>query len=231
MTPDQIRYLEWMRALSTESATEVLAGLTPGMTYAPVEMSDGTFAFKCPKCEKTFSDEDTDEILGAIRVTCACGHVMRFASDAWVIPYDKHGVLSDPANISRTTWFHVSKSSTWDETQNSVIHVGTRQSAIDRARDMVMGNEHDGDLYLYEVTVNPLATVSPVVFPDMVELWDDVTEYCTGHVTRYVNAYEDPGSISLIVNSRIATMHQVATVNVDILGTPHVTPLSEMAAA
>lgn len=237
MTPDQMIYLDWIRMPKSESdvvvsrTTEVFADLVPGKSYLPVETSDGTAIFKCPMCATDFSDEVTDIIISGYMVGCECGYIVRAISDAWAVPYDKHGVLSDPGNIAQTTWFHVAKSAEWNEALGSVIHVGTHQSAMDRSRDIVLSDNYSLPLYLYEVTIHPLAAIDPVVFPDMVEAWNDVNQYRTGDVTRYINSYEDPGSISLLVNNEVAIMRKVAEVHVDMLGTPRVVPLAEVVAA
>jgi hypothetical protein len=124
-----------------------------------------------------------------------------------------------------------------------LVHVGSRASALDRMRDLMHAAQmrqiaHEQEIptfYLYEVEVDAAAPISPHVMEDAIEGWpttelveDPETQtnpydradaqikqaYQLDGITRYLNACEAPGTISLMANAK--RLRQVAVHEIPI---------------
>lgn len=106
------------------------------------------------------------------------------------------------------------------------IHVGSEQAARDIARDKYF-SAYGGDLdvVLYQVRLKADAVLSPDVVNDD-ETWrdfssvtDETAETMGGDAVRYLNRWEAPGSISLLVDAR-----QLEFVSISTLDNPYTQP-------
>jgi len=128
-------------------------------------------------------------------------------------------------NVRKTRWFHTSTYPNWDEAMANaseenapLVHLGTREAAMDRSIDI---KEHPYGThaanfgepsYIYEIELDEDVEVSDYLLED-----DGYTnapqttadagnekfnKYSPKGVTRYLNYYENPGSISLLANPK-----------------------------
>lgn len=188
------------------------------LTEAALVMKTGDDAsvFACPSCFSILSEEDAKHIIdGELHdelntVECdACGDV--FTADTMevnVAPQSR--VLLDTEFAKSSEWFHISDSSNWlDEVTGDdgfipYIHAGTLQSALDRYE------AHKGKTaYLYRFRLADLTVLDSTVYDDR-NAWPEevgfprtLTDERTGEAVdclRYLNRWEDPGSISILLD-------------------------------
>lgn len=147
-------------------------------------------------------------------VECGCGEVRydsldkcRKCGDREIAAYrvsDKEKVLLTSTTAIKTcVWYHATRVANWDKkikTAGVPVHLGNRKTAMDRGND----EYHSGTTRkytLYKIILNPFASISDVVCPDLVNDWSEDMESFNAIVgedfVRYVNAYENPGSVSI----------------------------------
>lgn len=110
-------------------------------------------------------------------------------------------------NVRDTIWYHASVRKNWkaDLARSSVkpvIHLGSKESALERASHV-----GDDEMFLYEIRLKTGVPISPYLElddtdsqPMTVEKMADNERMEGDGVTRYLNRYEDCGSISLMAN-------------------------------
>jgi hypothetical protein len=176
-------------------------------------MGDAPSAFACLMCFEPLSKEDqvtlcdgeADDPLN--EVDCpSCGDIFDITGVEVRIHPDATPLLSLDA-VMETEWFHVSWSSDWHnslmkEEDIPFIHAGNKQSALDRYDGLYKGCI----AYLYKFSIDPNVKLSGTVYDDLNE-WPPLVSdasYFRGFENvdgiRYVNRWESPGSISLLVN-------------------------------
>lgn len=139
--------------------------------------------------------------------------------------YEDAELLSSVDAVRSRTWFHATKKHkwlpelrrTWDEESGAkLIHVGSYEAAVERALvmqhlDYLNHMDSSEDWSIHEVRLAADTIVSDEIMwddNDAAPEWetDEVSFLYPGYsfkgVTRYVNSFELPGSISLLVNSR-----------------------------
>lgn len=106
-------------------------------------------------------------------------------------------------------WYHSTSVENWDETIKTSgvpVHLGNETTAHE-----VSANHHYNDggpkkYYMYKVMLNPFASISDVVCEDLVNDWsetmDQFNDVAGGDMVRYVNSYENAGTVSLIGNPK-----------------------------
>jgi len=126
----------------------------------------------------------------------------------------EHASFFDAQNVREATWFHATTSPDWhagllnEEEGTPLVHLGSHETAMDRANDIDANNEEEKDAvwYLHEIKLRPEADISEHVLSDdneyAPEYADEAegTQYSVDGVTRYVNGYECAGHISLLAN-------------------------------
>lgn len=101
--------------------------------------------------------------------------------------------------VYKANWHHTTFRKNWLEAMQDLLitpalHVGTYEAAMART-EIVPAS------YRYVVRVRRDAIIDPEVQPDF-NHWPDSGRHLRYAVTRYVNRYESPGSISLLVLPR-----------------------------
>lgn len=105
-------------------------------------------------------------------------------------------LLEELSGITSRTWWHSSANSSFHEDSDQTpVHLGSREAAMQRAETLSSG-------YLYEVEILPDALICPDAYLEA-EHYDPGHTIMTaraakGEVVRYVNNSENPGSISLL---------------------------------
>ena len=176
---------------------------------------EGFSAMACPRCETFFSlDTEADAWQDNHNYTCEnCGETNFIYDLIFSVREDSVKFLDDP-EVTATTWFHTSVHENWYEhifsgfegDEIPAVHLGTEQAALDRVVALEYFNYDSAPMYLYEVKLKDGVDIAPVLSLDDNSLPEYVTDltgykdYSATGVSRYLNAYESPGSISLLAN-------------------------------
>lgn len=178
-----------------------------------------TSVFACPSCFSILSAEDAKFIIdGELHddlnvVECDdCGDVFTADTMEVNVAPDSERLL-DAGHAKASEWFHISDSANWldevtgDDDFVPYIHAGTLQSALDRYE------AHKGKTaYLYKFNLADTTTIDSTIYDDR-NAWPEevgfpctLTDERTGEAVdclRYLNRWEDPGSISILLDPRI----------------------------
>lgn len=171
----------------------------------------GLSALACPKCKIHYTLEQENLAMTSYRATCLMCMTETYVEDMRLTILPRYSEYLRADNVRGSVWYHATHHENWlermlelDGPENSVLlHIGSVESALDRAN--VRNYDH-----LYAVKIDPSAVISPSIVDDSND-WPEtvkmIPQYGTGEeykdVTRYVNRYEIPGSISLLVDSRM----------------------------
>jgi hypothetical protein len=174
----------------------------------------------CPNCNAQNSDRDYGDFFVAL------------ASDA--IP------LLNSENVRQGSWFHATTRKDWvNEVANAddqpILHFGSLDAAIARAK-AVAEEAETPEFIIHELRIKPGVEITPAVlvdadnlapnfvsdFPDYDDAEGDSDSYsdtfsATG-IGRYVNGFEDHGSISLasvLSNFDVVASKPFAVENID----------------
>lgn len=186
---------------------------------SPAASVAGLSALHCCKCGHHFSIAEQEKLLNDYGVECSnCGH-KEDEMEAGVTIHPRYFDLLKKANVTEKgerLWYHATTRDDWyDNLWNfavrmdrfPLVHIGTKETALDRAKQM--SKIWHGVGWLHTVRILPTATVSNFVIEDMNYWPDEADELGRGEfkkftsVTRYLNRYEEPGSISLLVDYRV----------------------------
>lgn len=193
-------------------ADESLSELSPKESYKHADEFYELKGVKCWECNEPLSTSDimTESDWGGFDCPMCGTKNYSDALKAECTPeHDTYPAL-DAENVSKMRWYHSTENGSWDSALSTnggvYVHVGSAQAALDRqlSRQKVMQNT---GYWVYELGVKETATIAPEVAED------DNDDY-TGHnhpinephehqVQRYINNIEEPGSISLVVDSNV----------------------------
>lgn len=117
--------------------------------------------------------------------------------------------MLDDAEVKRVTWFHITRRRDWHSgvlAAETPVHVGTKVAALTRAHGLRSGKPVDSLWWLQEVEIAKNASFLPGLAEDdakgepILDL-DELEEVAGDHDgLRYLNLYEDAGSVSLLVD-------------------------------
>lgn len=202
------------------------------LTHAqPQVMTSGKFSWRvaqdheesqrCNKCDGTFPLGVMDQIFLYTYDCPSCGsrvyahdNIKHLMVRAEAVPY------FDEDYARNAIWYHATSYENWFETAHAnrkMVHLGTHESAIDRFEHKKF---EGGNWFLYALKMRPGADLSPVVVPDDDSVAPEVYNHIGSdknymhRVTRYVNAYEAPGSISLV--AALSEFEQISVVPLPI---------------
>lgn len=180
-------------------------------------MGDAPSTFACGSCLFPLSKEDQITLCSGEAddplewVDCpACGNCFDITEVEVSIHPDANPLLA-LEEVMKTEWFHVSWSSDWhasllQEEDIPYVHAGNQQSALDRYEGLYKGCY----AYLYKFKLSPAALIAETIYDDLNE-WpstvndtEDFPHQDGKRVDgfRYVNRWECPGSISILIDPR-----------------------------
>lgn len=166
----------------------------------------------CEQCHSPLSIQDARRRAASHVISCPkCGAPSQNGGVKAVL-FDDADLLHDEVATLRRVWFHATCSEDWLEEVleadcglgDLLVHVGSYDAAVDRAIHCST-KFSDVEWHIYEIILDEATHVSPRVLADQEELAPMWSSEAAGYwspygATRYVNGYEDPGSISLLVN-------------------------------
>lgn len=113
-------------------------------------------------------------------------------------------LLSSKTAIKTRFWYHSTIRADWADTikeSGLPVHLGNRDAAEERAVHEFDGGDSD-EYFLFKVALNPLASISDTVCPDLINGWSSTMEKFTENAgadfVRYINSAENIGTVSLI---------------------------------
>jgi hypothetical protein len=177
---------------------------------APIDTSP----YSCKTCG-TYASKAQEAALGKDMhesFTClGCGRELWLAAMALDLRGSEAKLLSEVA-VRNARWYHISPREDWDEgtkVQQVMTHLGSKEAALDRLRQVMRAPIAPATYYLYEVALKLEAPVLPELVVDQLGSWPEQSNE-TGHgkhwylqaggVSRYMNQYEEPGTISLLAD-------------------------------
>jgi len=186
---------------------------------------EGYSGVRCFKCGRFLSKEEALASYNGEKCLCPhCGTDFFPSGETYLID---HGIqMMDVNEVKKSTWYHASSNPNWVASVNAhddslkddhlFIHVGSRESSLMRAKAVVFEKSEgltpaqkkkaNKKFYLYELKLDESVEVSNTVVDDENDsspktssdvVKDPSRGYSADGVTRYVNWYEDPGSMSL----------------------------------
>lgn len=187
----------------------------------PALEGSGLSGLACEKCHKHFGDEQENDLLTEYCTECEhCGAFVD-AGNARLAILPRYQYLLNLTSARKVQyWYHATDSQTWPKPVKTkwfgdgkpfYAHIGSEESALDRARCMSYNT-------LYKVKINSKASWSPYVVDDD-NYWptqphknSEEENLLFDDVTRYVNRYEIPGSMSLLVVSSMIEVVEVTKI-------------------
>lgn len=115
--------------------------------------------------------------------------------------------LSEEA-VRESYWYHATDAEDWmgsllnnEEGNIPLVHVGTEQTSVEVILDRYM--ETQRTISMFRIKLKETAVLNEVVFYDN-NSWPETLKVTRpeGNTYRYVNRWESPGSISLLVDPR-----------------------------
>lgn len=193
------------------------------MIERPVDFSYDACWLECQECGDRVVMPFEDQARGEAR-TCRSGHQVSAQEQSPTLT-DLSDPATDPAGIERLVWYHTTTRSDWpptgDSPRSNATHLGTFESAIENMfRRMDDQEDADKQFFLHRVHI---ASSPEDVSPVGLELGDIVGDvklrvlFESGYrVIRYVNTWEHPGSISLVVAPSVITHLQTIAIPLDV---------------
>lgn len=194
----------------------------------------GFSALRCDTCGHHLTKKEERLLIQEYILsddTSSCGHDI-YADDVIVsvLPEYQHLMNLRTARNTDTVWYHTSANENWPTPIQGlgwgrvtdgefVAHVGTLQAALDRCS---YSERTFQPTFLYHLKLSAKARWSPKIlldenyWPTSVPELKRAPEFF-GDVTRYVNRYEDPGSISLLVRTGIIEVVKTEVIDWDRL--------------
>jgi hypothetical protein len=166
-----------------------------------------TSHISCPTCLRSLTPREVSFLLEEGEIEDYCGEAL-IMDTAFVNPSTASRRFSSLDNVLATRWFHITADPDWPTTVTAAdvfVHVGVEDAAFDRMLSFV-GTRHNPAqaaeaLYLYELELAPDTRFARAIAVDTNEDYSDLRAGEQSHdAQRYLNRWESPGSISLVVS-------------------------------
>lgn len=178
-----------------------------------VDRSTGRGVLQCSECTHALPDTNPGE-YSVICLTCGDEQFETGDNHLLAVEADAH-LLTDNKALEEYTFYHATSRKNWAEDiiQAGVpVHVGSIEAALGRVEDIVLTSDsyiEGDDIHLYEIKVSAESILDRVIRDETywAEELEDFLEW-TGDlkVVRYINTWENPGSLSLILDPSAMTI-------------------------
>jgi len=179
--------------------------------------------YYCLDCNTQFPKSDDFKSPGWKK---RCENCLQLSEDGIVGYTLKPGAekFFEKEAVLESEWYHYTSHAEWESFLNpgnpeaTVIHLGTEEAALDRWNH----TRASRDIKLYKVRLKQHAEVADNILqddpyndkiPPLVADGGVQQGILMSGVTRYQNAYEDPGSFSLMVNPELIEIVDVTELN------------------
>lgn len=176
--------------------------------------------YACGECGTVLNKTDAHELELWETIECSCGATFALnkdEADLTLMAQPASEKLIDTDYAKRASWFHATDVPNWQEAVSSAqifVHVGTYEAAMERA---AVSYSNSGECYLWEVTLKPEAVLTDDVVEDN-NIWPTNVNECIkdhfgGDAQRYLNKYESPGSVSMLLDPSLLNVVEVTTMS------------------
>lgn len=154
-------------------------------------------AFRCPTCGRAPTRKHEIRLISSDAAECPCGEIYD-ATEATVLVGQNSEKFLDLLTTRESIWWHGTHQHDWprkpiEDPDLYYVHIGTYHAAYMRARQEKAAYLHKVVLY-WPTKVSPIFLKDRGWWPQKIEGFDLADAY------RYVNRWESPGSISLLVD-------------------------------
>lgn len=164
--------------------------------------------FFCPGCRKPLALYDGWLIITNRKVACPCGESFDIFSALVVLsPENPASEYLHEAKVRESAWFHATHDPQWERVFSRktplIIHAGTEGAAFDRALGIYLSRypqKIEETFELYELRLKPEAKIAARIVHDA-----NLEKVLLrgSDVTRYINRWEDPASISIAAKTSV----------------------------
>lgn len=154
-----------------------------------------------------------------------CSNCRSFNIGSFRVSDEAFQFMNSKELTKEVTWFHATTHENWGTdiiTSGLSVHLGTKETALALMQARRGSKTTPFTFDLYEVSIDEESTVSNVVCPDLVNAWSsdawELVELTGCDFVRYVNNYENAGSISLIGDSANITIQKQSMMSIDADG-------------
>jgi hypothetical protein len=173
--------------------------------------------FFCPGCKKPVDLFDGWIIITNRKVACECGISFDIFTALVVFsPENPAFKYFRESSTREATWFHATHDPKWERVLSRKasipVHVGTETAAFDRALGIYISRYPqviEQTFELYELRLKPDARIADRIIHDANS---EKVILRGSDVTRYINRWEDPASISLAARSSVLELVSHRTV-------------------
>lgn len=154
-------------------------------------------AFRCPRCGNAPTRKHEIQLISSDAAVCPCGEIYD-ATEAIVLVGPGSEKFLDLYTTRETVWWHGTHQHDWpklpiEDPNLFYVHVGTYHAAVMRARQ-------EKAIYLHKVVLYWSTKVSNIFLKDKGWWPQKVEGIEPADAYRYVNRWESPGSVSLLVD-------------------------------
>jgi len=198
--------------------------IVDGWEVAP----EGVTGYGCPFCGVFYTEEQRDAQQASKSMKCfECKEA--FTPENANIGVTPDGLRFFDDNVVREeAWYHATVIDDWhnrvitginedgrkDPSLSAMVHLGTLQAALDRIKFVseFQTEGKDQEWVIHKIQLDPKIPIHATVIeddnaePNLVYLAQEDDWYEGGGATRYVNRYENEGSVSLTVNPNKLTV-------------------------
>lgn len=135
-------------------------------------------------------------------LACPCGETDNIAGFRVLKAQER--LLNSKFAVKSRFWYHSTTRENWEHDVKAagiLAHLGNEQTAHQRALDLYKDGFSQPHYYLYEILINPFASISDNISPDLADAWtgnkEDFKNLIGADVVRYVNTFENSGNVSL----------------------------------
>lgn len=178
---------------------------------------------RCKRCSKPLTQDtydavnNTDNLHADAKCSyCYSGMNWNGIEPPYIVDIayeDAQNFIADKEQVKEYSWYHVTTKKEWQQEASDAgvyVHLGTKQAALDRLSVINKTKYGESTYYMHEVKFNTKVAVANNVLSDdnewPNELDDKDIPMDSKQIHRYINIWEEPGSVSLIANPNLFTV-------------------------
>lgn len=179
----------------------------------------GRSGLLCPACAYNFTLREASGLIDL--PTCPGCDLVNEVPAMVVRPLAQALPLLKDEVARAARWYHITQRRSWLPSvieQDVPVYVGTELAAFTRARDDQLRERGTQFWWLHELELASNTTFRPGIEPDRENNWllslAELEDFAGEEVdaVRYINGYEDPGSVQLLVDPNFLQSVRITTI-------------------